>query len=204
MKKFIILLPFLFHILAIAQQNEIRLSTNYGSKNKEIHDILRFQEIETTKLTFSGKQLKGKDYIFLVKEFTNGRLAKTDTLLNSKSSKYIKKVEKEKFSLKYFVKTENKTSVKMSFIFPRFSITRKYDIKKPKDEYALHDFLGNKKGLIIPKGKPSYVLGYFLPYLHKKSGFKSYCDVSSSKFKPEDWGKKLGIPNYFLIQIMFH
>jgi len=92
----------------------------------------------------------------------------------------------------------------MSAIFDGFSVTKNYQIKKPKDDYALHDFLNGSKPLQIEIGKPTYILGYFLPYIDKKTGWKKYCDVVGSKQKPDDWGKTFNIPNYFLIEILFH
>lgn len=185
-----------------AQQNEIKLTSQYGSKNEEVFELMRFQGIESNLLTFSGKELKGKNYKLLLKEYTNGVLSNTDTLTDSKSSEYIPKIKTDSLKLKFFFKTVNNNAVKMHIKAPRFTITKKYNVKKLEDEYALHDFLGNKASLSIKIGKPTYVLGYFLPYLHK-GGFRSYCDVSGSEYKPEEWGEKLNIPNYFLIEVLF-
>jgi hypothetical protein len=201
-KVFLIAIVLLNYSCITAQQNEIKLETNYGSKSKEILDILRFEGIETVHLKFSGKHLNGKTYVFLIKEFSNGKLDRLDTIINSKKNEYISAINSEKFELKYFVKTRLDNVIKMTVRAPRFSVTRKYNVKKSEDNYALHDFLGSKKSLPIKVGKPTYVLGYFLPYL-REGGFKSYCDVSGSKFKPEEWGEKLGVPNYFLIEVMF-
>lgn len=203
MKKiFLIAIVLLNYGCITAQQNEIKLETTYGSKNKEILDIIRFQGIETVHLKFSGKNLKGKDYTLLVKEFSNGSLVRLDTLINSKKSTYISSIKSETFELKYFVKTRIDNVIKMTVRAPRFSVNRKYDVKKTEDNYALHDFLGSKKYLPVKVGDPTYVLGYFLPYL-REGGFKSYCDVAGSEFEPEEWGKKLGVPNYFLIEVIF-
>lgn len=186
-----------------AQQNEITLETDFGSENKEIQDILRFQEIETCLLKFKGNDLKGKNYIILVKEFTNGSLAKIDTIMNSKTYEYVPAIDSDAFSFKYFVKTEINNKIKMTFMFDRFSTTKYYDIKTTEDAYALHDFLGSEKSVPIETKKSTYILGYFLPYLEKETGWKKYCEVSGSKYAPEEWGKVFNIPNYFLVQILF-
>lgn len=199
---FLIAIVFFNYGCITAQQNQIKLQTNYGSENKEILDILRFEGIETVHLKFSGKTLKGKNYILKIKEFSNGNLVKIDTIINSKKSEFVPPINSEIFELKYFVKTRLDNVIKMTIRTPRFSVTKKYDIKKSEDTYALHDFLGSKKHLSIKVGKPTYILGYFLPYL-RAGGFKSYCDVSGSKFKPEEWGDKLGVPNYFLVEMSF-
>lgn len=186
-----------------AQQKEIVLQTTYGSENKEIHDILRFQDIETTTLEFMGNDLKGKNYTILVKEFTNGYLSKSDTIMNSKTHEYLPSIDTDIFSFKFFVKTELNNKVKMTFMFDRFSTTRLYDIKATEDNYALHDFLGSKKSIPIETKKETYILGYFLPYIEKETGWKKYCEVSGSKYSPEKWGTAFDIPNYFLIQVLF-
>lgn len=186
-----------------AQQKEISLTTNFGSENKETQDILRFQDIETTSLKFKGDALKDKNYTILVKEFTNGSLGKTDTIMNSKTYEYVPAIDSDSFNFKFFVKTELNNKVKMTFMFDRFSSTKYYDIKATEDAYALHDFIADAKELTIESKKATYVLGYFLPYVDKESGWKKYCEVSGSKYSPEEWGTAFNIPNYFLVEILF-
>lgn len=185
-----------------AQQNEIQLQTSYGSENEEIHQLMRFQGVETTKLAFSGNSLKGKHYRFLLKEFKDGKLLKQDTLMDSKKYGF-EAVDSTVFNLQYYVKTQVNNTIKMSLKFSRFSTPRTVEITKTEDEYALHDFLGNQKYLTIQPKTETNILVYFLPFLNKESGFKSYCDVSGSKHKPEDWGTVYGIPSYFIVSVEF-
>lgn len=186
----------------IAQQKEIQLQTNYGSDNKEVHQLLRFQNIDVIDLKFTGEDLKGKNYRILVKEFSNGVLAKTDTIVSSKADDYLTPIDSTTFQFKFFVKTQLDNKVKMESQFSRFSNTKLYNIKPNEDKYALHDFVKSGK-LIIEKNKPTYIMGYFLPYLDKETGWKKYCDVAGSKHNPEDWGTVFKIPNYFLVEILF-
>jgi len=186
-----------------AQQSEIELTTKYGSDNKEVHDLLRFQNVEVIALKFSGTDLKGKDYRLLVKEFSNGVLAKTDTIVSSKADNYLTPIEKAEFQFKFYVKTQLNNKVKMESQFSRFYNTKRYDIKPSKDKYALHDFVKANK-LVIKPNQPTYIMGYFLPYLDKETGWKKYCDVAGSKYNPEDWGAVFKIPNYFLIEVLFN
>jgi hypothetical protein len=204
MKKLTLVVAAIFCFNSItAQQTEIQLETTYGSDNKEIHDLLRFQNIETIVMEFKGEQLKAKNYTILVKEFTNGSLYKTDTILNSKSSEYIPVIKDTLFKFKYFVKTQMDNKVKMTFLFNRFSVTKKYDIKVTEDQYALHDFLGGNKSIPIKLNTKKNILVYFLPYLEKETGWKKYCDVSGSKYQPEEWGNTFNIPSYFLVEVLF-
>ena len=204
MKKiFLIAIVLLNYGCITAQQNQIKLRAAYSSKDQDIRQLLKFEGIETVNLLFSGKQLKGKEYTILIKEFTNGSLSKIDTLISSKIDSYIQPIDTSFFKFKLYIKTQIDNKIKMTSIFDRFSTTKFYDIKKPKDKYALHSFLNGSTPLEISVGKPTYVLGYFLPYLEKETGWKKYCDVSGSKYNPEEWGKVFSIPNYFLVEVTF-
>ncbi|WP_298904725.1 hypothetical protein [uncultured Psychroserpens sp.] len=186
-----------------AQKSDIKLQTKYGSDQKEIHDLLRFQNVETIKLRFTGNDLKGKNYKLFVKEYTNGKLAKTDTIIDSGRYDYIPAINDSIFEFKYYVKTQIDNTIKMNFMFDRFSTPRLYDIKAPKDKYALHDFLKTSDPMPVNLDTGTLIMGYFLPYIDKETGWKKYCDVSGSKHKPEDWGTAFNIPNYYLIEIIF-
>jgi len=186
-----------------AQKSDIKLQTKYGSDNKELHSLLRFQEVETIKLTFTGDDLKGKNYRLLVKEYTNGSLAKTDTIMDSVKFDYTPAISDSVFEFKYYVKTQINNTIKMNFMFSRFSTPRLYDIRTSEDKYALHDFLKTSDPMPIELNTKTLIMGYFLPYVDKETGWKKYCDVSGSTHKPEDWGTAFDIPNYYLIEILF-
>lgn len=186
-----------------AQKSDIKLQTKYGSDNKDLHNLLRFQEVETIKLTFTGNDLKGKNYRLLVKEYTNGSLAKTDTIMDSGKFDYIPAISDSVFEFKYYVKTQVNNKIKMNFMFDRFSTPKLYDIKAAEDKYALHDFLKTSDPMPVKLNEKTLIMGYFLPYVDDESGWKKYCDVSGSKHKPEEWGIVFNIPNYYLIEIMF-
>lgn len=186
-----------------AQQSRIKLETSFGSENKEIQDILRFQDIETIKLKFYGAGLKNKNYRLLVKEYTNGNLAKVDTIMDTSKSEYFSSINDTIFGFRYFVKTQIDNTIKMKFLFNHFSTERNYNIRKIEDKYALHDFLDANENMSINEAKSNVILGYFLPYTDIETGWKKYCEVSASEHKPEDWGSIFNIPNYYLIDIIF-
>ncbi|WP_299334317.1 hypothetical protein [uncultured Psychroserpens sp.] len=186
-----------------AQNSNIKLQTKYGSDNKELQDLLRFQEVETIKLSFTGDDLKGKDYRLMVKEYTNGSLAKTDTIMDSSKFNYIPAITDSVFEFKYYVKTQLDNTIKMNFMFDRFSTPRLYDIKVSKDKYALHDFLKTSDPMSVAVNTNTLIMGYFLPYIDKTTGWKKYCDVAGSEHKPEEWGRVFNIPNYYLVEIIF-
>lgn len=203
MKKLLLAVAIISFSGLRAQQTKVQLETKYGSENKDMHELLRFEGVEIIDLDFSGEQLKNKDYTILIKEFTNGSLSNTDTLVSSEKDNYLQPIDKGRFKFKFFVKTQLDNTIKMTSIFDRFSTNKKYDIKTTEDNYALHDFLNGLEPMTIEIGKPTYIMGYFLPYLDKETGWKKYCEVSGSKYNPDDWGTMFDIPNYFLIEILF-
>lgn len=204
MKHFIILaVALMCFSTLIAQKSDIKLQTKFGSDNKELHDLLRFQEVETIQLSFTGEDLREKNYRLLVKEYTNGSLAKTDTIMDTAKVEYIQPINDSSFEFKYYVKTQVNNKIKMNFMFNGFSTPRLYDIKPSEDAYALHDFLKTADPMPIDLDRATLIMGYFLPYIDKDSGWKKYCDVSGSEHNPEDWGKVFKIPNYYLIEIEF-
>ncbi|MCD2260002.1 hypothetical protein [Psychroserpens luteolus] len=204
MRHFIILAVALICFSTLnAQKSDIKLQTKYGSDHKDLQDMLRFQDIETIRLTFTGEDLKGKNYKLFVKEYTNGSLSKTDTIMDSARFDYIPAINDSVFEFKYYVKTQIDNTIKMNFMFERFSTPRLYDIKAAKDKYALHDFLKTSDPMPIALETKTLIMGYFLPYIDKETGWKKYCDVTGSQHKPEDWGTVFNIPNYYLIEIIF-
>ncbi|WP_412986046.1 hypothetical protein [Pontimicrobium sp. IMCC45349] len=204
MRIFLLLTITLLTITNIGAQGVIQLKTDYGSDNNELHELMRFQGIEKITLSFEGESLKGKDYAFIVKEFTNGRLEQTDTIIASSKSDYISKIDTNTFKVDVMIKTRLDSTIKLYAKFNRFSVNKIYDVEKPKDAYALHDFLGANQSLEIKDNTPTYVLGYFLPYIDKETGWKMYCEVSGSNYAPEDWGEQFNIPNYFLVEVRFY
>lgn len=203
MKQLFLLAAAIISFSSLTAQQTLELQTEYGSENKDMHELLRFEGIEIIDLKFTGEQLKEKNYTILIKEFTNGSLSNTDTLISSIKDSYLQPIEKDSFGFKFFVKTQLDNTIKMTSIFDRFSTNKEYAIKSTKDNYALHDFLNGTEPMKIEIGKPTYIMGYFLPYLDKETGWKKYCEVSGSKHHPDDWGAVFNIPNYFLVEILF-
>ncbi|MEM6514904.1 MAG: hypothetical protein AAF688_01885 [Bacteroidota bacterium] len=187
----------------ISQESNLKLSTQYGSDNKELHDLLRFQDIEVMKLEFKGKDLVNKNYRIILKEFSNGSVSKSDTIIDTGEYEYLSSIQDSVFKFKYFVETKSSNNIKMDFLMERFSTERVYNIRASEDKYALHDFLGANPSIPIKLNEPNIIMGYFLPYLDKETGWKKYCEVSDSAFKREEWGRVFDIPNYFLIEIEF-
>ena len=81
-------------------QDTIKMTSNYGSENSEIQDLIDFINIYIEKLNFQSEKLKGKFYIINLEEFNSGKLVKTTTLFDGSETDYFK-IDTDKESLKF-------------------------------------------------------------------------------------------------------
>lgn len=183
------------------KQSDIKMRTNFGSENIDLLSVLRFENISLDKMTFSGSDLKDKDFQISVKQFTRGKLAKTDVVFDSKEDAYFK-IKSDKFIFRVLTKVTWENAVKFDFQFDGFSKSKEYKIAAGQKEFAMKDFLGSQREVSIPLNANAYILTYMMPYV-KKDGSKQYCEVTQSGMNPEELGKKYAIPTYFLIDIKF-
>ncbi|NQX85126.1 MAG: hypothetical protein HRT67_04375 [Flavobacteriaceae bacterium] len=194
----------LMSLLSYSQsENEkgITMNSDYGSNNSEIRDILQFEGIEYLKLSFHGKELADKSYHLTVKEIWNGKIKSDSTIMNSKTIQFeqFQKINDTVFNLKIISKLTNDNKLKMTFKFPRFSTTRKFDAIK-SDDYSLRN-VAEASGTEIKYGEKFYLLAYILPY--EKDGAKYWCAVESSGKDIENWGKEFGIEHYLVFEMIF-
>lgn len=193
-----------------AQQSEVnfnttsglKMETKYASDIEEVSDILRFEGIDYMKLKFSGEQLNGKSYQLSVKEIWDGKIVSDTTIVNSKTIGYkqFETLSDTVFKMKVISKRTNDNQLKMTFKFPRFSITKKYDAID-SDNYSLRNLV-DESNLEIGYDKSFYLLAYILPY-EREDGSLSWCDVGTSGDKVEEWGSKFGIKHYLLFEMKF-
>jgi hypothetical protein len=177
------------------------MRVNYGSENIDLQSILQFEDIDLNKMTFSGNDLKDKDFQISIKEFVSGKLKKTEVVFDSKEDAYFK-IKSDKFIFRVLTKVTSENSVKFDFQFNGFSKQKEYKVAAGQKEFALKSFLGSKPELSMPLNTNTYILTYMMPYV-KKDGSTAYCEVAQSDVNPEDYGKKYAIPVYFLIDIKF-
>lgn len=193
-----------------AQENEVNFSepsglkmeTEYASDNQEISDILSFEGIDYMKLKFSDEDLKGKAYKISVKEIWDGEIKSESVVLDSKTLgiKDFETLKDSVLSMKIISKLTEDNKLKMTFMFPRFRITKKYDAID-SDEYSLRN-LPDESNLQIGYDKPFYLLAYILPY-EREDGSKSWCEVGTAGEDVEKWGEKFGIKHYLLFEMTF-
>jgi hypothetical protein len=201
MKKGLIL----FAILIVAQlnygQKTVKMSTGYGAKNRELEEVLSFQNIGIETLNFESDEIKGKYYEINIQEFKNGKLIKTKSLFEGSESEYFK-IDSTFTSFKFFTKMEN-NKLKTYLKGKRFGSRQEFfNLEKGNGEYVLKDFQGSKKFLNVPLNEEFPILAIITATKHK-DGSGSYCEVAQSEIAPDKFGEKFNIPHYFIISMKF-
>ena len=184
-------------------QNTIKVTNHYGSLNEEIQALIDFEKIYIEKLDFESSEIKDKQYLINIQEFTNGKLVNKSELFNGEGQKSEHfKLKSNKESLRFLFKmTDGKLNTQIAG--SNFKSKKIYfDLKDDSDDYALKDFFGSKKELYIDVNKETAILAIITPTKHA-DGFSSYCEVVQSNVKPENLGSYFKIPHYFLITIQF-
>jgi hypothetical protein len=191
----------IFLAFSASAQSDVKMQSGYGSDNPDVLSVLYFEDIGLSKLSFTGGDLKGKDYQISIKQFTGGKLTRQEVVFDSKESEYFK-IKADKFGFRVLTKITSKHTAKFQFQFNGFSTLKEYKIGKNDKGFALKDFLGSTKDIAISLNKNTYILTYMMPYL-KKDGSGAYCEVAQSGNDPAEFGIKYAIPTYFLIDIKF-
>ncbi|WP_318343933.1 hypothetical protein [Flagellimonas baculiformis] len=201
MKKAIWVILFFFSAsLSIAQKKDnvdIRMKTEYSTENKELSDLMRFENIDFYQVQFIGDKINSKDYQLICKEIWDGNVKSIDTLLNTKDFQGFPKTETDTLSVKVYAKKTDEPKLKLWFRFPQFGINRKFDAIQ-SDDYSLRD-VGISENIIY--GRNFYAFAYILPY--EKDGMKFWCAVDSSGKDVESWGREFGIKHYLVFEMLF-
>lgn len=182
-------------------QNNIKVTNNYGSENKDVQNLIDFENIYIEQLNFEGKDLIGKQYSINLQEFKNGKLISKSVLFDGEGNDYFK-IKSEKESLKFLFKMTDgklKTYIRGSGFGSKKSY---FNLKDDSDQYALKDFFGNKKELDLVANQETAIFAILTPTKHE-DGSASYCEVVQSDIKPENLGTHFKIPHYFLVTLQF-
>ena len=188
----------LFPVVGFSQSNnEITMTTDYGSDNQELQDILTFEKIDYYHVEFAGTNLKGKNFSLISKEVWNGEVTKIDTIANTAKSERMQAIPNDTLRLRVTGKKTFADELKLLFRFPQFGSERTYKATK-SDDYSLRD-VGTQ--LPIEIGKNFYAFAYILPY--EQDGWKMWCAVDSSGKDVESWGNEFGIEHYLIFEMKF-
>jgi hypothetical protein len=200
MKKTLFVLCLFVIFLNSYGQKTVKMISKYGTKNKDITSLMRFQNITLESLSFESSELIGKSYEVNLKEYKKGKLVKTKKLLDGEkyieidsinvTLKFLSKIENDKMEI--FIETERMFSDKMTF-----------NLEKHKgNDYVLKDFQGNKDFINVSINQEFPILAIITP-VELEKGYFSYCEIAQSEIEPEKFGEKFKIPHYFVITMKF-
>jgi hypothetical protein len=170
--------------------------SEYSSENKDLKDLFIFENIDYFKLTFVGKELKGKYLSIVVKEYWDGEITRIDTLTNTAKNERLK-LSKKKLKINVMGRRTPDNKLTLFFRFPWFGTIKSYDAIESYD-YSLRAIGTNMN--IMPN-ESFYMMAYILPYV--EDGSKYWCTVDSSGNDVENWGKKFGIAHYLTFEMKF-
>ena len=189
----------LFSFISKGQSDtaEIKMISEYGSKNKEIANLLLFQDVDYYTVKFIGNNLKNKYYTLLVKEIWNRKIKNIDTIINSKTNSKLGTSGTDTLSLTVLASKVDKNKLKLFFRFPMVGINRQYKATLSND-YSLKDVGSNEK---IESNKYFPAFAYILP--HIEDNWKNYCGVTQSGISIYDWGKEFKLKHYLVFEMKF-
>lgn len=201
MKKLIFLTTlFLVGHFSNGQSSNATIEIKHGLNLDDLQHVLYFEGISNEKFNIKSRELIGKDFQIIVKEFKQGKLTKIDTAFNSKEDEYFK-IKADSLSFAVLTKMSDLNYFKIQFQFNGFSSDRKYNVKaKTKDKFALKSFFGPTTEMKIDFAKLNYFLAYMMPFVRPNKS-EAYCEVAQSGIDPEKLYNKYKIPHYFLIGI---
>lgn len=196
----LVLAALVFSNIAMAQ-NQVKMTSDYGSENEDIQNIIDFENIYIDKLNFESTNLKGKFIKISIDEYKNGKFKKTATLFDGTESEFFK-IDSDKESLKFFFKMADgklKTYIRGQKFGSKKSF---FPLSDVSEKYALKDFYGSKKELSLDISKKNAVFAIITPTIHK-DGSGSYCEVAQSNIEVEKLGTHFNIPHYFIVNVEF-
>ena len=180
----------------MAKDNALTMSLSYP--NLDTHRILEFQGINYHNVKISGKNLKGKKYYVVIKEFTKGALTATDTLFNTaRKQSYARPITSDTLSFFIMSQQTKERDIKIQFGFDGYSSIKKFKNKSDLD-YELMDVAHL---FPIEIDKPFYAFAYILPYV--EGDIQYYCAPAKSGKDIETWGKEFDIAHYYLLEMCF-
>ncbi|SFG17802.1 hypothetical protein [Prevotella sp. KH2C16] len=179
----------------------IRLQLRDGVADKELQEVLFFENIFVEQVDFSGSGLRGKSYAVTLDEFKEGRLVASSVLFDGTEDD-IFRVKNDGASLRFFFKIAGQ-KLKVSLHGSFFSSKTKYfGLDADTDSYTVKDFFGRSEEMQVGLHERRALFAVITPTRHV-DGTASYCEVVQSGVRPEQLGDYFHIPHYFLVSIEF-
>lgn len=182
-------------------QQFVTMENRYGATDRELQNVLNFENIFLERLSFKGPDLIGKKYKVTMKEFKDGQLSNATVLFDGTDGDFFK-VTSDSVNVGFLFKLENEV-LKTQVFGQRFGSRKLYlPLVSKADDYALKDFFGRKKKLTLNIDSVNAVFAIITPTIHE-DGSGSYCEVAQSPVPVEQLGTYFKIPHYFIVYISF-
>jgi hypothetical protein len=136
-------------------------------------------------------------FTVIAKEMWDGKLTKTDTLINGKTNTNMGPIGFDTLSLTLIGSKIDNNKLKLFFRFPMVGLIRKYNGIN-SDDYSLRVIGANIK---IEKNKLFPAFAYILPHIN--GNWKEYCTVDKSGIDIENWGKEFKLKHYIIFEMKF-
>lgn len=197
------LLKIAFIVLAVTATTQAQitkgdtLTMSVSFPELDMYRLLNFQDINYYKIKITGKNLKDKKYYMVSKEFTDGKLSKTDTLFNTAKQTYIRAMESD--TLSFFIMSQQniEKDIKLQLGFDGYSNIKKFKNLSTSD----YELMNVGSLFTMQIGKPFYAFAYIQPYINGSTQY--YCAPAKSGKDIEKWGKEFNIPHYILFEMNF-
>jgi len=116
--KSIIIFAFLIFQFAHCQTT-VKMTSKFGVKDKELQDVLFFENLDVEAITFDSKAINGKNYEINLTEYKNGSASNTVKLFDTSSSQYFK-IDSTYITIKFFSKvTKDEVETPHTNVCPR-------------------------------------------------------------------------------------
>lgn len=184
-------------MLSIASQaQQLSIKTKFGFGNEEAQELASFLGVERIEMSFVKPQNARGKLQLLLHQIRNGKAMPVDSLLEVPLAALRSKNNKVPLEVMAQERDEN---LRFRIRLPGGKLERTIAVPASPYAYALHELLEAEDFIAI--GERKYLLGYFLPYV--KDDMLLYCAVSGSSVDPQLWGQEFGVPNYFLLELVW-
>lgn len=198
-----LLLLLLSASLCAAAQDSVSVDIRWGTTDKQLTDILRFQGIEQNELFLTGKKLKGKIFTLSYEEYKEGKIIKTAVLTKGLPDNLMQATE-DTFRIKLLSQPHG-DSTSIAFMYPRFTSQTYYKTVEQAGHYSMRNVASSdgKNFLKLPANKEKQaIFSYSLPYeTAENPGQQFYCKLTSEGIPPSQWWEKYHVKHYFIFYL---
>ena len=183
--------------------DSIEAKINYGSTISDVQLLMELDKIDYNKVYLKNLNNDSSNFFITAKEYWNGKVTKSDTLLPlGDSKKYFGINRLDSLPAFTLITKPLGDSVLFNYRLSGLSITRKYK-RINSDDYSLRDgLMTNEEFKKIPTNQTIPLFVYSLPYEDpEKPNYKFYCALTADGVPPEKWWEKYKVKHYIIVEI---